>query len=512
MEATLGVSLYLGAAYMTPPLPRRFQQWLQQPQDRRLAAFAQAFAPQLVLAGILLITFAVYAPTLTFWFNHDDFVFLRGAQAASAPWIWVRDSLDFRNEGPPEGFGFYRPLYQASFLGFYKLFGLEAWAYHLLSVSLHLVNVTLVWLIARKLTNRLLIAHGAALIFGLHPAYPGAVAWITAGNSVLATVAYLASLWLFLKHLDGGPRRLWYYGASLFAFVAALLYHPETLVLTALIVLAYGLLYARRLRDLLAVWPWLRMVPFVVAAIAYFQIQSWVRDHSYSQTISFRIGDWFDANYVTNMALAIFPQNLDRTGEFIAASVLVLVSVIVALTHTKPNKPYAAIFVGYWLFLWLLPLSTPLRGVDGRKLYSAGPALAIMVAMFGATLWDARPRRLGGWATGLAFVLVILLMSAAIWRGNAPRDFTHDSAIRFEELVDQVREAYPSLAPGTRLYIVDVPGQLLIFGDMNLRNAVLLYYGDVEVRAFRSETELMQAVKLADDDVVVRYRDPLRPP
>ena len=490
----------------------RVRRWVQQPQGRRLAAFGQTFAPQLVLAAILLIIFAVYAPTLTFWFMHDDFTFLRGAQTASDPWVWVRESLDFRSEGPPEGFGFYRPLYQAGFLGFYKLFGLEAWAYHLLSVSLHLVNVTLVWLIARKLTNRLLIAHGAALIFGLHPAYSEAVAWITAGNSVLATVSYLASLWLFLKHLDGGPRRLWYYGASLFAFVASLLYHPETLVLTALIVLAYGLLYARSLRDLLAVWPWLRLAPFIVTAIAYYQIQSWVRDHSFTQTTGFGIGDWFDLNYVTNMALAIFPQNLDTAGEFIAAGALVLISVIVALSHTKPNKPYAAIFVGYWLFLWFLPLSTPLLGVHGRKLYSAGPALAIMVAMFGATLWDARPRRLGGWATGLAFVLVVTLMSAAIWRGNAPRDFTRDSAIRFEELVDQVREAHPSLAPEARLYIVDVPGQLLIFGDSHVRNAVQLYYGDVEVRAFPNEKELMQAVKLTDDDVVVYYRDPLWPP
>ncbi|MCH7511897.1 MAG: hypothetical protein IIB19_05995, partial [Chloroflexi bacterium] len=454
----------------------------------------------------------VYAPTLTFWFMHDDFTFLRGAQTASDPWVWVRESLDFRSEGPPEGFGFYRPLYQAGFLGFYKLFGLEAWAYHLLSVSLHLVNVTLVWLIARKLTNRLLIAHGAALIFGLHPAYPTAVAWITAGNSVLATVAYLGSLWLFLKHLDGGPRRLWYYGASLLAFVVALLFHPETLVLTALIVLAYGLLYARSIRDLLAVWSWLRLAPFIVTAIAYYQIQSWVRDHSFTQTTGFGIGDWFDVNYVTNMALAIFPQNLDTTGEFIAASVLVLVSVIVALTHTKPNKPYAAIFVGYWLFLWFLPLSTPILGVHGRKLYSAGPALAIMVAMFGATLWDARPRRLGGWATGLAFVLVVMLMSAAIWHGNEPRDKTRSRAVAFKHLVEQVRDEHPSLPPGTNLYIVNVPGQLLIGGDRHVRNAVRLYFGDVEVRVFPNETALMQAVKLANDDVVLRYRDPLRPP
>ena len=60
-------------------------------------------------------------------------------------------------------------------------------------------------------------------------------------------------------------------------------------------------------------------MPFVVAAIAYYQIQSWVRDRIPLQTMNFGIGEWFDANYVANMALAIFPYDLDTTGEFIAA-------------------------------------------------------------------------------------------------------------------------------------------------------------------------------------------------
>ena len=98
-------------------LAYRVRRWVQQPQGRRLAAFGQTFAPQLVLAAILLLTFAVYAPTLTDWFMRDDFWFLRAAQTASSPWVHIRDSLDFRSPGPPVEFSFYRPLYQASFLG-----------------------------------------------------------------------------------------------------------------------------------------------------------------------------------------------------------------------------------------------------------------------------------------------------------------------------------------------------------------------------------------------------------
>ena len=147
-----------------PSAIHRVQRWAKGAQGQALVARVQALGPQLVLAAILLLTFAVYAPTLTDWFMRDDFLFLRAAQTASRPWVYIRDSFDFRSPGPPVDFTFYRPLYQASYLGFYKLFGLEAWPYHLLNVSVHLANAVLVWLIARKLTGRLLVAHAAALM------------------------------------------------------------------------------------------------------------------------------------------------------------------------------------------------------------------------------------------------------------------------------------------------------------------------------------------------------------
>ena len=464
-----------------------------------------------MLAAILLLTFAVYAPTLTFWFMHDDFLFLRAAQTASNPWVYIRDSFDFRNPGPPADFSFYRPLYQASFLGFYKLFGLEAWAYHLLNVSVHLANVALVWLIARKLTGRVLVAHGAALIFALHPAYTSAVAWVAAGNAVLETLPYLASLWFFLKHLDGGPRRLWYYTASLAAFVLALLFHPEALMLTVLIVLAYGLLYARGTRDLLAVRPWLRLVPFVVTAFAYFQIQSWVRDNSLTQSVAFGFGPWFDDNYRRYIAMAIYPYDLSTSFTYtsrhaIATVVFLLISLTVGIAG--PRRGRATTFVLYWFYLSLIPLSTFIFGADARKLYTAGPALAILLAMFGVILWDARPRRLEGWATGLAVALVIALTAGTAWRALETQEPIDSSTRDGRHLLDLVREEYPTLPSDGRLVLVDVPWTLVLFGDTRLRDAFRIYYGDIEVRGFKSEEAFLDAnLQIRDEDTVYYYRD-----
>ncbi|MCH7510931.1 MAG: glycosyltransferase family 39 protein [Chloroflexi bacterium] len=490
----------------------RVQRWAQGPGGQAFVDRVQAIAPQLVLAAILLLTFAVYAPTLTFWFMHDDFLFLRAAQTASNPWVYVRDSFDFRNPGPPADFSFYRPLYQASFLGFYKLFGLEAWAYHLLNVSVHLANVAFVWLIARKLTGRVLVAHGAALIFALHPAYTSAVAWVAAGNAVLETLPYLASLWFFLKHLDGGPGRLWYYGGSLAAFVLALLFHPEALVLTVLIVLAYGLLYARGTRDLLAVRPWLRLVPFVVTAFAYFQIQSWVRDHSIIQAVSFGFGPWFDDNYRHYMSFVLYPFGLTTSSTYTARHLIATIGfLLISLTVgvAGPRRGRATTFVLYWFYLSLIPLSTFIFGADARKLYTAGPALAILLAMFGVILWDARPRRLGAWATGLAVALVIALTAGTAWRALETQEPVGSSARDGRQLLDQVREEYPTLPSDGRLVLVDVPWTLVLFGDTRLRDAFRIYYGDIEVRGFKSEEAFLDAkLEISEDDVIFRYSDP----
>ena len=497
-----------------PSTIHRVQRWAKGLQGQALVARVQAVGPQLVLAAILLLTFAVYAPTLTDWFMRDDFWFLRAAQTASSPWVHFRDSLDFRNPGPPVDFSFYRPLYQASFLGFYELFGLEAWGYHLLNISVHLANAALVWLIARKLTNRLLIAHVAALIFALHPAYSIAVTWVTAGNSVLTMLPFLSSLWFFLKFLDGGPRRLWYYTASFVAFVLALLFHPEALMLTVLIVLAYGLLYAKEPRDLLAPWPWLRLVPFVVTAIAYFQIQSWVRDQSFEQSIAFGFGWWFDDNYRRYLALAIYPFDPGPASSYTARHIVftiafLLISAVVGVAGAR--RGHATTFVLYWFYIALIPLSTFLLGAHSRKLYTAGPGLAILLAMFLVVVWDARPRRLGAWAPPLALAIAVPIIGVMVWRGSELRAGHRHAMFQSKELIEQVQAEHPTLAPDARVYLVGVPGLLTLFTDSYVRDELRLYYGDIEVRAFGNEEQLAEAdLERRDDDIIIRYRLPGR--
>ena len=173
----------------------------------RNAAQMLASSPHVVLALILLLTFLVHAPLLNDWFKADDFYYMRAVQL-NTPLEFIVEAFDFRDTSQPvpEHVGHYRPLYMVTMWAQIELFGQHAPLYHLLSLLIHVASVVFVWLIARKVTQRPLIAHIAALVFALHPTYATVVAWISERSSTLATLGTLICLWAFMKALDGGPR------------------------------------------------------------------------------------------------------------------------------------------------------------------------------------------------------------------------------------------------------------------------------------------------------------------
>ncbi len=69
--------------------------------------------------------------------------------------------------------------------------------------------------------------------------------------------------------------------------------------------------------------------------------------------------------------------------------------------------------------------------------------------------------------------------------------------------------AGPSLAPDARIYRVGAPWRLTLFTDRYVRDELRLYYGNIEVRGFKSgEAFLGTKLEISDEDVIFRYSDP----
>ena len=488
-------------------LPLRLSSWTASP-----------YAPLLV---ILAVGFGFYAPTIGDWFFADDFWFLRASQS-TPPGSYVLDTFDYRHPGPIIPEFLYRPGYMVVFRGMYEGFGLHAWPYHFVSLAFHLACGALLWFIALKITRRPLVGHLAALIFLLHPAYVVAVAWVVNGNAVMGTFAYLSSLLCFLHHLDGGARRRFYYGASLLAFVAALLLHPETSFAIALFPLSYVLLRAGSLRELLSVRAWTQFLPFLVIEIGFAVTIKLVRQANIDQAMIFKIGPHMAGNYAKYAALALnpyrastdlfapdsIPLNDMRTLMTLAGGV----AAGVALLFFERKRLGAGSFALGWFLLAILPETTWIAGAFARKLYGVGPGLALAVAVLAVSCWDrVAPRLRGGLRSVAPAVLLFLVTMLLGARVLMMTDAFRKDAEGYHYMVEQVRTSTPVLPEGSRLYLVGVPWVMLVGGNeaLGLASALRLYYGDIEIFVVVSDEQL---ARLPDppraNDVVFRYRCP----
>lgn len=473
-------------------------------------------ASPLALPAILLLAFAVYAPTLNDWFISDDFWLMRASEKTSFG-RFVIQAFDFRSTDPVPAFLFYRPLYVVTFRITYELFGMNAVWYHVLNVALHLTAVALVWFIARRLISQPALASAVTLIFALHPAYVETVAWIARGNTLMMTVPYLGSLLLFMKYMDGGRRAQLYYAGSLLLYVAAFMYHPNALSL-APVLPAYTFLIARRPSEALRWRSWLPFLPFVMVSVPWLWIQHWVRD-AYGLADAFKIGWHVYGNFGQYLGFSLFPvfqsdwqrlhlpgENLRSAIEFGASFTMIGLGLLLL---ARRRWPYLGVFAVWWFLASQVINTTGILPPPPPQLYLPGASLAFAFVI--AWLWgrdlieELAPRALPVAAKIAPLVLVLLVLAMV------PLDILHqtDGQQRGDEnrrFVAQLREAVPSLEPGSRLFVVGAPFNLQVFTDDALDSAVELYYGDIEVRALAFDMIPVVEPQLGPNDRIFQYQ------
>ena len=149
----------------------------------------------LALPSALVIALLVHVPALRTWFAQDDLTFLaraRGLEPAHAAFGRLLS-------GAPRW-----SLFNA-------LFGLDAFPYHAANMLLHLVNVALVYAVARRAIPGRAAAWAAAVLFGASGIAFTPLHWATGLGEIMATTFALAALLLHLvargARAEGAPRR-----------------------------------------------------------------------------------------------------------------------------------------------------------------------------------------------------------------------------------------------------------------------------------------------------------------
>jgi len=225
-----------------------------------LAKFFKSTRAQLCV--ILLLTFLVYAPSLSNGFVWDDDTFVLGwQQTHNLP----ANLVSFLKGAAPSGHeGVYRPLRSIWYSISYLLFGISPSLYHLQAIGFHLLATYLVYQIARLIVKHPQVAFWSALLFGIHPVHIEAVAWATASFDTIGVTAAIASFYLYLKYTKTHQLKTYYFSLTT-AFLA--FFTSEITLSLPFLIIIYDFLF----NSQTLVKPKLKLFwPYVIMFFTYF--------------------------------------------------------------------------------------------------------------------------------------------------------------------------------------------------------------------------------------------------
>jgi len=337
------------------------------------------------LGIVLLLSFAVYAQTLTYEFVYDDTIlYVKNSlikEVQNIP-VLVQQEDTFDGLHP----GYYRPLIPLSYVIDYQLWGLNPAGLHFSNILFHLAATSLVYFIALRLFGVSSAAMIAALFFGLHPINTESVSFITGRNNILCTSFMLAAALSYYHYRSGGKVR--------WLAVFALVYLAGLCSKEFAIMLPFILFFSDAVLRQLDRKAWISLAMSVALILLYLTIRSAILDSAAGIKISIadvphRLPGALD-NFMGYLRLsvapfgqkALYPETQPQVSiHLIILELVVLVGLLALMYHFR-NLAWIAISVG-WFVLSLAPALNviPLSGsyFAERYLYVALPGIALMV-------------------------------------------------------------------------------------------------------------------------------------
>jgi tetratricopeptide (TPR) repeat protein len=156
----------------------------------------------------LVATAVVFSRSLDGELVYDDKLLIAEnpgiTELANLPSLFARSYWEFLEEDAASRIGYWRPLTAVADSLAWAVGGGSPFAFHLLSVLVHLAATAVAFRLARRLTGSAWIGGFAALLFGLHPTHVESVAWISALNDPMFGLFTLLSLDAFLRWRRAG--------------------------------------------------------------------------------------------------------------------------------------------------------------------------------------------------------------------------------------------------------------------------------------------------------------------
>ena len=462
------------------PSGRRARAATQQPSPTSTAKVRKAsqappsggepVASRLDRARALLFAILVACATLPYLnILFNGFVYDDDTQVVLNPYVrsfrylkqvFTTNVWSFRGVGSITNY--YRPMMTLGYLVCYRLFGMRAYGFHLVSLLLHVIIVCLVFVLAERLTRDRPAAFVAGVFFALHPIHTESVAWIAAVTDLELTFFYLLTFGLFLAMArPGGGRSEPMLAGMAGAFLLALLSKEQAMTLPALATVYEHCYRADRSatsasQKLARYGPlWLLGLAYVLFRIHFFGAlaphESFI--HLTSMQIALSaialIGQYVGKLLwpVQLCAFYVFHASKSLFDFGVLAGLLVLLALaalFLVFWRSRDSNIRFASFGIVWFFATLAPVLNPRWLVANvfteRYLYLPSVGVAWVVGLGASRLWSraaSRPARRS--ALVLAGVALCVLCAFRIVTRN--RDWNNDIVL-YSRTLEHSPDAY----------------------------------------------------------------------
>jgi len=321
------------------------------------------------------------------------------------------------NEAHPFA-GHYRPVRTVTFALDYSLWGLNPAGYHATNILLHVVNVLLIFYLARLMLGAAgpgragpaVFPFLAALFFAVHPIHTESINFVKNRSELLALLFSLLSLLLFVRHF--APGRDWSRRARLagawFCLVPALLSKEAALTLPG-VALWYAVCFfpGRALGRALV-----RVLPFGLIMLGYFWFTQTFIQPATAAAVGAPVPSGLmqqaltvvkTAGIYVKMLAAPFALNAEHAFAIpvspLTPSVLLSLAVLALIAAGclwLYRRERVAVFAVGWIFLTLLPASNLIylasRPIAEQRLYIPSAGFCLLLGYGLARLWGRSGR------------------------------------------------------------------------------------------------------------------------
>ena len=348
-----------------------------------------------------------------------------GFNAQSVKWAFTNASLEY-----------WHPLTWLSIMLEWRLFGTNAFFYHLISLLLHIGAALFLFLFLNKATKRFWPSAFVAALFALHPLRVESVAWASEHKDVLSMFFGMAALYAYAQYVE--KSRLSKYVICLILFILSIMSKPTLLTLPCVLLLLDYWPFkrwqktdapAKSLPQVISRLLWEKAPFFLVSILLSIMIigQLQANDSFHSlQRLSFsdRLMNAI-VSYVSYLGKTLWPTDLAIIYPYahsfqrwqVISAAFILLAITVAVVFLIKKTPFLA--VGwFWYSGVLFPVSGLLQAGDqamaDRYTYFPFIGIAIMAAwgiLFLIKHEETRKKILFPIA-----IAVLLIMAVFTWR------------------------------------------------------------------------------------------------